>query len=124
MRATTTHHGAYDEVTSLSDRVLTLHAQKRMAARSFSAEAVTAVLAFGRSIHTRGAEIRVIGRKEVAQYRLQGINLTPFEGVQLICSSDGAVITMYRNRDFRRLRPQRRSRRCASKWARVLQYAA
>jgi hypothetical protein len=104
--------------------VLTLHAQKRMAARSFSAEAVTAVLAFGRSIHTRGAEVRVIGRKEVAQYRLQGINLTPFEGVQLVCSSDGAVITMYRNRDFRHLRPQRRSRRCASKWARVLHYAA
>ena len=38
------------------------------------------MLAFGRSIHTRGAEIHVIGRKEVVYYQSQGIDLTPFEG--------------------------------------------
>jgi hypothetical protein len=95
-----------------------------MAARSFSPEAVTAVLAFGRIIRIRGAEIRVIGRKEVAQYRSQGIDLTPFEGVQLVCARDGAIITMYRNRDFRHLRPHRRARRCSAKWTRVLPAAA
>jgi hypothetical protein len=121
MRAATTHHyEAYEEPTALPDQALTLHAQQRMAARSFSPEAVTAVLAFGRSIHTRGAEIRVIGRKEVAQYRSQGVDLRAFEGVQLVCASDGVIITMYRNRDFRRLRPHRRSRRCEAKWTKVL----
>jgi hypothetical protein len=105
--------------TSPSDRLLTQHAHWRMTARRLSPAAITAVLTFGRSIHTRGAEIYVIGRKEVAQYQSQGIDLTPFEGVQLVCARDGAIITMYRNRDLRCLRPQKRARRCSVKWAKA-----
>jgi Domain of unknown function (DUF4258) len=119
MQATTVHHDGYDDNTSLHNHLLTCHAQRRMAARSLSSETVAAVLAFGRSIHARGAEIHVIGRKEIAQYRPQGIDLTPFEGVQLVCARDGAIITVYRNRDLRRLRPHKRSRRCSAKWTRI-----
>jgi hypothetical protein len=124
MRTTIAHNGVYDEDAPLHNRLLTRHAHRRMAARSLSQAAVTAVLAFGRSIHTRGAEIHVIGRKEVVYYQSQGIDLTPFEGVQLVCSRDGTILTMYRNRDLRRLRPQRRARRCSSKWTRTLHDAA
>jgi hypothetical protein len=100
--------------------VLTNHAQQRMTARSLSHEAIFAAMTFGRSIHTRGADIQVIGRKEVQQYRQHGINLAPFEGVQLVCAPDGAVLTVYRNRDFRRLRPRSRLRRRQAKMLRQL----
>ena len=124
MRVTTVHHEGYDENTSLHSRLLTRHAHRRMAARSLSSETVTAVLTFGRSVHARGAEIRVIGRKEIARYRPQGVDLTPFEGVQLVCAQDGTIITMYRNRDLRRLRPHKRARRCSAKWTRMQPSAA
>jgi hypothetical protein len=124
MQATAVHQDGYDDSTPLHRRLLTHHAHKRMAARRVSSETVTAVLAFGRSIHARGAEIHVIGRKEIAQYRLQGIDLTPFEGIQLVCGRDGTIITMYRNRDLRRLRPHKRSRRCSAKWTRIQPSAA
>ena len=124
MRTTSAHNGVYSEDAPLHSRILTDHAHRRMAARRLSQAAVTAVLAFGRSIHTRGAEIYVIGRKEVVYYHSQGIDLTPFEGVQLVCSRDGTILTMYRNHDLRRLRPQRRARRCSLKWTRAIHEAA
>jgi hypothetical protein len=103
-----------DATITPNNDALTYHAQQRMTARNLSHQAVTAALAFGRSIHTRGAEIHVIGRKEVKQYLPHGIDLSPFEGVQLVCAPDGAILTVYRNRDFRRLRPRTRLRqRCA-----------
>ena len=124
MRVTTVHQDGYDENTPLHSLLLTYHAHRRMAARRLSSETVTAVLTFGRSIHARGAEIRVIGRKEIARYRPQGVDLTPFEGVQLVCAQDGTIITMYRNRDLRRLRPHKRARRCSAKWTRIQPSAA
>jgi hypothetical protein len=66
-----------------------------------------AALAYGRRVHVRGATIRAIGRREVARYRSHGIDLAMYEGVQVVCGSDGAVLTAYRNRDFRGLRPRR-----------------
>jgi len=102
---------------------LTQHAHTRMTTRNLSPEAIAATLDFGRSIHTRGAEIYVIGRKEVEQYRQRGIDLSSFEGVQLVCAADGAILTVYRNRDFRRLRPRSRPWRRCSKWVKQLQPA-
>jgi hypothetical protein len=124
MRAMTTQSDAHNKIPLLQSHLLTHHAQKRMTARSLSHDAVAAALTFGRSVHTRGAKIHVIGRKEVEHYRQQGIDLSPFEGVHLICSPDGTIITIYRNRDFRSLRPHRRSRRRDGKWNRMLYHAA
>ena len=44
------------------------------------------------------------GRKEVRKSAKQGIDLCALEGIQVVCSTDGAVVTAYRNRDFRGLR--------------------
>lgn len=112
MRATPQYH------------TLTGHAYRRMTARSLSYDAVTAALTFGRSVRTRSADIHVIGRKEVEPYRHQGIDLSSFEGIQLVWALDGTVITVYRNRNFRGLRPRRRQRRYGSKWTRMLHNAA
>ena len=92
---------------------LTRHAWQRMTARGIPTDAVEAALQYGRIVHTRGAAISVIGRKEVEQCHKHGINLSAYEGVQVVCSPDGAVMTTYRNRDFRGLRSssRRKSRR-------------
>jgi len=94
-----------------SHYVLTQHACERMCQRGLSPAIVQAALEYGRIVHARGAEIHVIGRKEIELYDSEGINLSPLEGVQVVCDKDGTVLTTYRNRDFRGLRPRRRSRR-------------
>lgn len=90
------------------DYVLTQHAQLRMGMRGFSSSDVSLVLAYGRKIHVRGAAIYAVGRKEISQCAEFGIDLSNLDGMQVVCSSDGAVMTVYRNRDFRTLRPRRR----------------
>jgi hypothetical protein len=90
---------------------LTKHARERMAARGLRADAVESVLWFGRAVHTRGADIYVIGRKEVAKYAREGLDLAAFEGIQVVATCDGQIVTVYRNRRFRGLRPLRRAGR-------------
>jgi len=88
---------------------LTQHAWKRMTARGLSPNAVEVVLDYGRINHIRGAIIYAIGRKEVEYFKKKrGINLVPYEGLQVVCTQDERIITVYRNRDFRGLRPTRR----------------
>lgn len=70
------------------------------------------VLCYGRLTHTRGAIIHVIGRKEVERYSRDGLDLSEAEGVHVVCSYEDAILTVYRNRDLRGLRPRsRRTRR-------------
>lgn len=85
--------------------ILTNHALMRMSARYIPAGAIEAALLHGRTFHVRGAEIHVIGRKEVLRHRKSGIDLADYEGTQVVCDPDGAVVvTAYKNRDFRGLR--------------------
>ena len=89
---------------------LSRHARLRTHARRFGVAAIEAALAYGRAVYVRGAEIRAIGRKEVLRCRQRDINLRRFEGIQVVCRPRaGVVLTAYRNRDFRGLRPYRRS---------------
>ena len=87
---------------------LTGHAKRRMSARRLSYNAVRRVVEYGRVIHARGATIYAIGRKEVDRFGRTGLDLTTEEGVQVVCSNRGAVMTAFRNHDFRGLRPRRR----------------
>lgn len=98
--------------------VLTDHAWSRMTARAIPAEVVDHALSSGRAVHVRGVLIFALGRREVAQAWEQGIDLRRCEGIQVVCATDRrAVMTVYRNRDFRRsLRDRRRSRRRRSGW--------
>lgn len=83
------------------------HAHRRMNARGIGREMVEQVLAFGRVARIRGAEIYAVGRREVQQWAERGVDLREAEGVQVVCSLlDGTVITVYRNRDFRGLKPR------------------
>lgn len=91
---------------------LTRHAWARMCGRSLSPDMVRRVLNCGRVAHVRGATIYAVGRKEIKRFGDEGMDLSDVEGVQVVCSEGGAVMTVYRNRDFRGLRPRsRRSHR-------------
>lgn len=83
---------------------MTRHAYQRMCARGMSLGAIETTLAFGRSFEQHGTVTYVIRRKEVSRYRGEGIDLTAFEGIHVICGEAGRVITVYRNRDLHRLR--------------------
>jgi hypothetical protein len=89
---------------------MTEHAQIRMSSRRLSESAVQVALAHGREVHTRGAMLFAIGKKEVAKARRDGTDISRFEGVHVVCTSDGCILTVYRNRDLRGLRPSRRTR--------------
>ena len=93
-------------------RALTEHARQRMLARGIPPSAVAEVLKYGRSVFVRGARVFALGRKEIAKHAPLGVNLARLEGIQVVCrpESSGAIVTVYRNRNFRGLRPKGRSR--------------
>jgi hypothetical protein len=99
-------HGSPHDGRHISD-----HARRRMDGRRLSLADVRAALDYGRTVYTRGAAIHVIGRKEVQRWRPRGVDLAACEGVHVVCNTAGHVLTTYRNRDLRGLRPCRR-RRC------------
>lgn len=90
---------------------LTKHAEERMAMRGLRADAIDAALAYGRVVHVRGADICAIGRKEIARYAEDGIDLAAYDGVQVVVTSGGYILTVYRNRSFNGLRNRRSFRR-------------
>jgi hypothetical protein len=94
--------------------LLSEHAHTRMGARSISSVNLAKVLCYGRLAHVRKARIFVIGRREVARWRREGVDLSDLEGIHVVCACDhDTVITVYRNRDLRGVRPRRR--RCRSR---------
>ena len=98
--------------------ILTDHAWSRMTGRGIHADSVSRALEYGRATHVRGALIFAVGRKEVARGQRQGVDLRECEGIQVVCATDrNVVLTVYRNRDFRRsLRSRRGCRRFPSPW--------
>ena len=97
------------ETQAHNAHVMTKHVLKRMDERGISAHAIEAALLHGHVFHVRGAEIHALGRKDVQRHKKSGIDLAAYEGTQVVCTPDGAVVvTAYRNRDFRGLRPHRR----------------
>ncbi|MFC1572669.1 DUF4258 domain-containing protein [Candidatus Eisenbacteria bacterium] len=89
---------------------LTRHAKTRMDSRRISDDAVLAVLNFGRIVHIPGAVVYFVGRREVSKYARQRIDLSGYEGIQVICSLDGAIVTVFRCNDLKWLRSRQRVR--------------
>ena len=89
---------------------ITHHAWARMSGRSIPPWAVDTVVRFGRVVHSRGAVFHVMGRREVEAERARGgLDLERLEGVHVVCSPrDGAVMTVYRNRDLKGLKNRER----------------
>ncbi|MBP8300417.1 MAG: DUF4258 domain-containing protein, partial [Planctomycetes bacterium] len=90
--------------------LLSVHGWQRMCSRGLSTDEVDAVLAYGRVARVRGAVIHAVGRKEVERARRVGVDLSRAEGLHVLCAPNGVIVTVYRNHDFRGLRPGRRGR--------------
>ena len=89
---------------------LTKHGATRLSARGLPVARLRGVFEFGREVHTRGAIIHVVGRNEVAYANKFAADITDLEGWHVVCSREGHLITAYRNRDLRGLRPHSRTR--------------
>lgn len=88
------------------------HAYKRMAQRGLNAEQVELVLSYGRRVQARRAVFYLIGKKEVAQLGEKMPELVALEGIQVLMNAeDEVVLTVYRNHDFRQIRPCKRRER-------------
>ncbi len=85
----------------------TRHAQRRMAQRALSRSVVEQAMIYGREVIGNDTVLYVVGRNEVLEWRREGFRLEHLEGVHVICSRCGVVITAYRDRGlagFRALR--------------------
>lgn len=87
------------------------HAEMRMDARSIGAEAIKGVIRCGRVVYVNKAKIFFVGRREVRQHAMHGIDISAWEGIHVVTSLSGVVVTTYRNSDIRHLRPRRPRRR-------------
>ena len=100
-----------EDRTFLARPCFTDHALERIRRRGIRRDEVAKVLTHGRQVHTRRADIFVVGRKEVRDGLERGIRLAELEGLHVVCASEsGVVMTAYRNSDLRGLRPRRRGR--------------
>jgi len=100
------------ENVRIYDLPLTAHASRRMTERRLSRETVGMVMTYGRVARVRGANIYAVGRKEVEEYLADGVNLARLQGVQVVCTPDGLILTVYRNNNLRGLRPRDGRRHC------------
>ncbi|MCV6587814.1 MAG: DUF4258 domain-containing protein [Marinobacterium sp.] len=105
-RQTSTDNATADPVLILSD-----HAQQRCSQRGLSEHHINMALRYGRTIRSRRAVFKVIGRKEIERYAGQAPELRDLNGIQVVSSPEGVVLTAYRNRNLRQIRPSHRKHR-------------
>lgn len=84
---------------------ITFHAEMRMCQRGICANTLELILQFGRKIRSKGATFYVIGKKEIQKYNTIEPKIKDMEGMQVLISAEGTVITTYRNKNLRSIRP-------------------
>lgn len=82
----------------------TRHARMRSDARHLPPAVVEDVLDFGRRVHLRHVDCLVVGRREVKRAGAAGRDIRRAEGVHLILSPSGRLVTLYRDRSLATVR--------------------
>lgn len=85
--------------------IISTHAEFRMNQRGICQESIELVLEFGRQIYARRAIFYVVGKKEIARYSDREPKLKLLEGLQVISANDGTILTAYKNKNLRGIRP-------------------
>jgi hypothetical protein len=101
------HTAANDEHFGLSQ-----HALMRMSQRSIDLEQVQLVLSHGKMMHSRRARFYVVGKKDVKRLAKAGLDTQNLENIQVVVEEkSNTIVTVYRNKDFRHIRPTSRRER-------------
>ena len=82
---------------------VTRHGRKRMDSRRIPEAGVEAALEWGRRWHGRGVTYHRLDRRSVMRARRRGVDLGDYEGITVVAGLDGAVVTVYRNRQGNRV---------------------
>ena len=90
---------------------LSLHARDRSRSRGIPTEAIDAVVEFGKHRAIRGADVYTLGWREVRFHAQNGVDLSRWDGIEVVCAHDGRILTVYRNRNPRALRDRATPRR-------------
>ena len=80
-------------------QALTLHALDRSRTRGIPLGAIEAAMAFGIHRATRGADFYTLGWREVREAARHGHDFSRWEGIEVVCSHDDRIMTVYRNRN-------------------------
>ena len=81
------------------------HAKLRKDQRGISQRHIMLAYQYGRIIHSRRASYYVIGKKEIETYGSIEPELIEMNGIQLVVSTNDILLTVYRNKDLRKIRP-------------------
>ena len=100
---------SFDSAEKLGHR-LTDHAARRLHSRRFNGNRLELAIAFWREVHANGITFYVVGQKEVMAARRTGVDISAAEGMHVLCSREGEVVTVYKNHDLRDTRPRASSR--------------
>ena len=77
---------------------LSRHARDRMRRRGVAPAAIRAALDYGLHRDGSGAESYFLGRQEIREAAGDGVDLSRFAGINVVCDRDGQVVTVYRRR--------------------------
>lgn len=77
---------------------VTVHAFRRCAQRQVDNEAIEMVIRHGRKVHRTGVVFYFLGRRDLPEALRRQDRYAKLEGLTLLVSQDGEVITAYRNR--------------------------
>lgn len=83
---------------------LTCHAQRRASQRGINSRMVATALRFGRKTYQNGAIYYSIGRKEIRRYQDHFPELKHMNGVHVVLSMTGNILTVFRNQQFNIIR--------------------
>ena len=84
--------------TSETSAILSRHAGRRTARRNIEPEALEYVLTYGRRIQRTGVTFYFLGRRDVPAADHKASWASRLEGTVALVSSDGQLITVYRQR--------------------------
>lgn len=84
---------------------LTPHAARRAQQRSAQQNQIELVVSCGRRWHQReGRNLFYVGRRDLKHWLRRGVDLSDCEGLAVVVAADGAVVTVVRTDDMRKLK--------------------
>lgn len=100
--------------SAVLELVISKHARRRTSQRGISSDRIELAAMLGTRIDQDGATLFFLGRRQLDRRDISSRDRERLEGLTVIVSRDGAVITAYRNRNGVAGRLRRRGHRGAS----------